>query len=157
MLCLLIIRLSRRILWESVSTFNLKFEHLQINLKFPGKCHGLSGSCQLKTCWKSSPDFRTIGKILKQNFRNALQVDQSNLGNKMVIYKRNKRRNVRTQKYHQIYLREDAQNSPRKRKKKKTIENSLLFFQKSPNFCERDLHSDIPGKVLVSKQQQQQK
>lgn len=46
------------------------------------KCHGISGNCELKTCWRSAPDFRQVGKILKENFRAAVLVDQSNLGNR---------------------------------------------------------------------------
>ncbi|KAI8041867.1 hypothetical protein M5D96_003162 [Drosophila gunungcola] len=51
------------------------------NMEFRCKCHGMSGSCQLKTCWKSAPDFHIVGKVLKHQFRKAILVDQSNLGN----------------------------------------------------------------------------
>jgi len=50
----------------------------------------MSGSCQLKTCWKSAPDFHIVGKVLKHQFRKAILVDQSNLGNgePVVVLKR---------------------------------------------------------------------
>lgn len=45
------------------------------------KCHGISGSCELKTCWRSTPEMRQIGRILKDRYRQAVLVEQSNLGN----------------------------------------------------------------------------
>lgn len=44
------------------------------------KCHGVSGSCELRTCWRAAPDFRIVGSALKERFQGAVLVDQSNLG-----------------------------------------------------------------------------
>lgn len=110
------------------------------NLVSRCKCHGLSGSCQLKTCWKASPDFRSVGKVLKQQFRHAVFVDQSNFGSGVIVYKSGgKKRNRRPSNG-------GLQGNRRSKKMKKSqIENSLFYFQKSPNFCEKDLQSDIDG------------
>uniref|UniRef100_UPI00358ED818 protein Wnt-5b-like isoform X1 n=1 Tax=Myxine glutinosa TaxID=7769 RepID=UPI00358ED818 len=35
------------------------------------KCHGVSGSCSLKTCWLQLADFRTIGEVLKEKYDGA--------------------------------------------------------------------------------------
>lgn len=113
------------------------------------KCHGLSGSCQLKTCWKSSPDFRIVGKILKQQYRRAILVDQSNFGNGMIVYKNGgKRRKSKSANYRPSITRNDFENNAgswKKKTKKNRLENSLFYFQKSPNFCEKDTLSDIEG------------
>ncbi|XP_063411834.1 protein Wnt-6-like [Mytilus trossulus] len=47
------------------------------------KCHGLSGSCTLKTCWRKMPIFRHVGIILKQKFDGAIQVQSSNDGKRL--------------------------------------------------------------------------
>lgn len=110
------------------------------------KCHGMSGSCQLKTCWQSAPEFRIVGKVLKHLFRNAILVNQSNMGNgDPVITRLTKSRNRNNLR------------SPRKiyNKKKnnlqlydqKSYENSLFYYQRSPTFCERDTLADIHGTV----------
>ncbi|KAJ8975528.1 hypothetical protein NQ317_012038, partial [Molorchus minor] len=52
------------------------------NMQVKCKCHGMSGSCELKTCWRAAPEYRVIGKALKERFRSAILVDQTNLGNK---------------------------------------------------------------------------
>lgn len=39
------------------------------------KCHGVSGSCSVKTCWKSLPDMRTIGSIVQRRYSLALEVE----------------------------------------------------------------------------------
>lgn len=115
------------------------------------KCHGMSGSCQLKTCWKSAPDFRVVGKVLKQQFRRAVLVDQSNLGNgpPLILFNKPKRRKFKIKKFRsprRIFDNNMLMDGKTKRK----LENSLFYYQRSPNFCEKDQMSDIPGMDEVS-------
>lgn len=118
------------------------------NMQVRCKCHGMSGSCQLKTCWKSSPDFRVVGKVLKQQFRRAVMVDQSNLGNGMIIRdkkpKKRKSANFRPAKTMRTMEAVDGSTKWKKGKKNR-MDNSLFYYQRSPNFCDKDQVSDIPG------------
>ncbi|GAB0088954.1 Protein Wnt [Sergentomyia squamirostris] len=111
------------------------------NMVIRCKCHGMSGSCQLKTCWRSAPDFQVVGKVLKQQFRRAVLVDQSNIGNGppmvVVSHKNKKRRKNRPPR--------KSQAGRGSRDEMRKLENSLFYYQRSPNFCEKDLNSDIPG------------
>lgn len=131
-------------------TFLLNVSYLQAvanNMQIRCKCHGMSGSCQLKTCWKSAPDFRVVGKVLKQLFRKAVLVDQSNMGNgsPLIIAKSSKKHKSSSRKVGRL---------PRKTRKHKKVvdlqrmENSLFYYQRSPNFCDRDPSSDIQGILL---------
>jgi wingless-type MMTV integration site family protein 1 len=38
------------------------------------KCHGMSGSCTVKTCWMRLPNFRVVGDNLKERFDGASRV-----------------------------------------------------------------------------------
>lgn len=120
------------------------------NMKIRCKCHGLSGSCQLRTCWKSAPEFRIVGKELLRLFRTAILVDQTNLiGNSRLIINSNQpgqrkaKRNNSSYDSKKLYieqkLNEEAQ------------EKSLFYYQRSPSFCEADPSSDIPGKQNKTK------
>lgn len=42
------------------------------------KCHGMSGSCTMKTCWMRLPAFRLVGDNLKKRFDHASRVMVSN-------------------------------------------------------------------------------
>lgn len=47
------------------------------------RCHGISGSCELKTCWRTLPSFSLIGKVLKEKYENSVQMTiKSNHQNK---------------------------------------------------------------------------
>lgn len=35
------------------------------------KCHGVSGSCAMKTCWKTLPAFRVVGDALMKKYSKA--------------------------------------------------------------------------------------
>ncbi|XP_032822448.1 protein Wnt-5b-like [Petromyzon marinus] len=45
------------------------------------KCHGVSGSCSLKTCWLQLADFRKVGKELKEKYDSASAVRLGRRGN----------------------------------------------------------------------------
>lgn len=59
---------------------NIHFSHLvQIVAKLLKKdclCHGVSGSCSLKTCWRTLPTFREIGDALHQKYEKARLVGE---------------------------------------------------------------------------------
>ena len=40
------------------------FQLLERNMKVECKCYGVSGSCELKTCWRSLASFRMVSGII---------------------------------------------------------------------------------------------
>lgn len=134
------------------------FQAVSNHMELRCKCHGMSGSCQLKTCWKSAPNFHIVGKLLKHQFRRAILVDQSNLGNgePIVVKKRSRMKTQNsTPKTKRIDERENVERPIHKIKIEKgekrsigSLETSLFYYQRSPNFCDRDLSADIQGKLF---------
>ncbi|XP_017777920.1 PREDICTED: protein Wnt-10b [Nicrophorus vespilloides] len=113
------------------------------NMQIKCKCHGMSGSCGLKTCWRSAPDIRHVGRLLKERYRGAILVDQSNLGSDStqtfnVVKQARKRRLKSSSKFKEWTIRN-------KNKKKTNLAYDLLYYQRSPNFCERDNNLDVSG------------
>lgn len=50
---------------------NLHTQVVKTMLRTDCKCHGVSGSCALKTCWKSLPSFRAVGDVLMKKYNRA--------------------------------------------------------------------------------------
>ncbi|XP_060517202.1 protein Wnt-6 [Cylas formicarius] len=50
------------------------------NMRKECKCHGLSGSCSMKSCIRKMPSFREIGNHLKERFDGAAKVIAGNDG-----------------------------------------------------------------------------
>lgn len=46
-------------------------------LRMHCRCHGVSGSCELKTCWRTLPAFSEVGDLLKRKYRQAVQITAS--------------------------------------------------------------------------------
>lgn len=95
------------------------------------KCHGTSGSCQFKTCWHVSPEFRLVGSILKEKFLSAIFVNSQNKNNGVFNPRNENRAGGST-----VGL-----NGGRRR----GMSRELVYFEKSPDFCEHDPSIDSPG------------
>lgn len=54
------------------------------NMQTDCKCHGLSGSCTLRTCWRKMPNFRDVGNKLKERFDGAAKVIAGNDGKSFI-------------------------------------------------------------------------
>ncbi|XP_014678959.1 PREDICTED: protein Wnt-5b-like, partial [Priapulus caudatus] len=52
------------------------------------KCHGVSGSCSLKTCWQQLSPFRSIGEWLKDRYDGATEVKVNRRGKLQLANKR---------------------------------------------------------------------
>lgn len=52
------------------------FKAILHNMQVECKCHGVSGSCELRTCWKVMPPFRRVGVVLKERFDGATEVSE---------------------------------------------------------------------------------
>lgn len=76
-------RLVSRTFYPKLSTFqlsSLNFQAIKNHMRTECKCHGLSGSCTLKTCWRKMPPFREVGNRLKERFDGAAKVIAGNDG-----------------------------------------------------------------------------
>lgn len=88
-------------------------------MKFKCRCHGVSGSCAVQTCWKSLSDFRTIGDTLKQKYESPIQIA---------------RRSLRKLK------------RAEKKKRRVPIANmELVYVHRSPNYCKANKKRGILG------------
>ncbi|XP_065094508.1 protein Wnt-2-like, partial [Ochlerotatus camptorhynchus] len=107
---------------------------VKLLLRTECKCHGVSGSCAMKTCWKSLPPFRAIGDIMTKKYRKAKVVQaiavtgKTNGQLQLVLKRRGKQQHT------------SVNNQQPKRME-------LVYLQPSPNYCERDDNSGILGTV----------
>lgn len=81
------------------------------NMQNQCKCHGVSGSCEIKTCFRSMPQFKQISSILKEKYDAAVEV------------------RVRRTRYSRKLV-------ARNRIYKNLSKTDLVFLYKSPDFCE---------------------
>ncbi|GBP33657.1 Protein Wnt-7b [Eumeta japonica] len=89
------------------------------------KCHGVSGSCQVRTCWRATPDFRVVASAIKRQYRNAMITTQEMDDGSGVL---------------------KARPRGRKRSKAKVApKTSILFSERSPSFCDEDARANSPG------------
>lgn len=82
------------------------------------KCHGMSGSCTVRTCWMRLPSFRTVGDFLKDRFDGASRVVYANKGSNRASHRADPRHM-----------------EPENPAHKPPSAMDLVYFEKSPNFC----------------------
>ncbi|XP_017027837.1 protein Wnt-2 isoform X1 [Drosophila kikkawai] len=95
------------------------------------KCHGVSGSCVMKTCWKSLPPFRLIGDKLMTKYQKAktVQAVKGKRGLRLVLSRKKHTGAARAQK--------PVLDWPKRME--------LVYLEASPNYCERSLQSGSQG------------
>ncbi|MFT7800882.1 protein Wnt-5a [Arapaima gigas] len=71
------------------------------------KCHGVSGSCSLKTCWLQLADFRKVGDALKEKYDSATVMKLNSRGKLVQV--------------------NNKFNSP--------TNNDLIYIDQSPDYC----------------------
>lgn len=89
-------------------------------------CHGLSGTCQQKSCWKSTPNIGKVSERLRQLYDKAEHVRYSN--EVQALVKTNKKRS---------------------KKKAISLRNSeIVYLEQSPNYCHSNLLTGHKGTLL---------
>lgn len=79
------------------------------------KCHGMSGSCNVRVCWRKLPSFRDVGDTLTARYEGAFLV-------KMVEKKRRRIKKLRA-------VGKDIKQPNR---------TELVYLEESPDYCERN-------------------
>lgn len=95
------------------------------------KCHGITGSCNFKTCLRLLAEFVEIGNTLHEKYDTAVHVklERKNAKNQLFI-KRNKE--------------DQRRDSWNKRSfQKRPTKDTLVFLKVSPNYCRGN--KDFPG------------
>ena len=100
------------------------------NMKQVCKCHGVSGSCTMKVCWKVMPEFRVIGNQLLDRYSQAMQLKDERIRN-------------RVQKLESLVNR--RHNRQAENKYERSERDELVFIDSSPNFCKLNANFDTPG------------
>ncbi|KRY34475.1 Protein Wnt-4, partial [Trichinella spiralis] len=91
---------------------------IRANMKLMCKCHGVSGSCTVKLCWRRMTDFQTIGEALSKKFDGAVKVKFSGLRHKLKPYVAGH---------------------------KKPTKRDLVYLQQSPDFCQENPKLGVYG------------
>ncbi|CDW53527.1 protein Wnt 4 [Trichuris trichiura] len=91
---------------------------IRANMKLMCKCHGVSGSCTVRLCWRRMADFHTIGQSLSEKFDGAVKVKFSGMRHKLKPYVAGL---------------------------KKPTKRDLVYLQQSPDFCQEDALLSIYG------------
>ncbi|KFD56589.1 hypothetical protein M514_02693 [Trichuris suis] len=91
---------------------------IRANMKLMCKCHGVSGSCTVRLCWRRMADFHTIGQSLSEKFDGAVKVKFSGMRHKLKPYVAGL---------------------------KKPTKRDLVYLQQSPDFCQEDSLLSIYG------------
>ncbi|XP_061874766.1 protein Wnt-16 [Colius striatus] len=83
------------------------------------RCHGVSGSCAVKTCWKTMSAFEKIGRFLKDKYENSIQISDR--------------------------LKKKLRRKEKSQRKIPIGKEDLLYVNKSPNYCVEDQKLGIAG------------
>ncbi|XP_022104021.1 protein Wnt-16-like [Acanthaster planci] len=84
------------------------------------RCHGVSGSCTVKSCWNTMPDFLVVGDHLKKRYQRSVEI----------LNRPSKRR---------------LRRKDRAQRKAPIGRDEMVHLERSPNYCVRDPSKGIMG------------
>lgn len=87
-------------------------------MKLECKCHGVSGSCSLRTCWLAMSDFRRTGDYLRKKYNTAVEVTMNQDGTGFMVADKNFKGNIK---------------------------NELVYVENSPDYCLMDRTAGRPA------------
>ncbi|XP_072038870.1 protein Wnt-16-like [Amphiura filiformis] len=85
------------------------------------RCHGVSGSCTVKSCWKTMPSFLQVGDYLKTRYQQSVEV----------LNRPKKKLRRRDKRMRKVSIPDD----------------DLVHVDSSPNYCRSDPEKGILGTV----------
>uniref|UniRef100_A0A915PX77 Protein Wnt n=1 Tax=Setaria digitata TaxID=48799 RepID=A0A915PX77_9BILA len=91
---------------------------LKRNTRPKCKCHGVSGSCNMKTCWMQLPTMRQMGAVLLGKYRSAKRIQINARGNMQIRSQPGKRDRERGGG-----------------RKNRALQTELVFLDDSPDYC----------------------
>ncbi|KAJ1525928.1 hypothetical protein ONE63_009116 [Megalurothrips usitatus] len=104
-------------------------------LRMHCRCHGVSGSCELKTCWRTLPAFSEVGDLLKRKYRQAVQITNP----------RGRRRMRRKSKNPRSGGNQSNRGGRGNKWKRSLSKGDLVHIHKSPDYCVTDPSRGIAG------------
>lgn len=125
----------------------VSLQHVSAEMRQECKCHGMSGSCTVKTCWMRLPSFRVVGDNLKDRFDGASRVMVSNSDR----VRSNVHANSASNSVHQHRdglprrQRYNFQLKPYNPEHKPPGLKDLVYLEQSPPFCEKNPKLGILG------------
>lgn len=90
------------------------------------RCHGISGSCELKTCWRTLPSFSVIGRHLKDKYETSVLINE-----RTATRRRSNRKKLKSKVKRKVIA--------------SVSKYDLVYIQRSPNFCVSDKTKGILG------------
>ncbi|KAH1024107.1 hypothetical protein HUJ05_003657 [Dendroctonus ponderosae] len=119
--------------------------HVQSLMRRECKCHGMSGSCTMRTCWMKLTNFRTVSDVLKERYDKPAHIAAHSLASSKPNKPHanrfpkgstansipTKRENKRKHKY-------GFQLKPYNSEFKPPGDKDLVYYELSPAFCEKN-------------------
>lgn len=120
-----LIHLNAFIMIEPISMrLPIPFQLVKRKAKVNCKCHGVSGSCNLKTCWKQLAPVREVSDVLLNKYDSAVQVRVNKRGNLQVV---------------------ERHSSLDPSRRKRAPKMDLVYLDESPDFCSPNDHTGTLG------------
>lgn len=99
------------------------------------KCHGVSGSCSMRTCWKSVPDLRSVAVALLDRYSFAVHVGYRR------VSRRKSRKSVDSASVATTTPVNAVSSPPARRlvpvlRRRRTLNDTdIVFYTMSPDYC----------------------